>query len=166
MINISTETASVNRMGKSPPVSLIIRQHKRMSNNPGNFSSENHKEKETQIARSNQVIFDIAKALPRFRDLDDRLEFIIREVKNLLEVEGASIILLDEEKQEFFFRAANYENTEAGKKIKGIRFPADKGVAGYVYKTGKPLIVPDTSRSEFFFNKVDEQSDYKTLEYA
>jgi len=134
-----------------------------MSDDPGNFSlSENHKDRERRIVRSNQVIFNIAKALPRFRDLDDRLEFIIREVHNLLEVEGASIILLDEDKQEFFFRAVSYDDTEAGRKIKGIRFPADKGVAGYVYKTGKPLIVLDTSRSEFFFDKVDEQSDYKT----
>jgi hypothetical protein len=45
--------------------------------------------------------------------------------------------------------------------MKEILFPADKGVAGHVYRTGK-LIVPDTSSSPHFFPIVDTKSSFQT----
>jgi len=118
--------------------------------------------KEKRIALSNQALFRIAKALHHYRGLDGLLAFITKETQNLIAVEGSSVILLDEEKKEFYFFAATYDDTEAGKKFKEIRFPVDKGVAGQVYRTGEPLIVSDTSKSPHFFHEVDEKSDYKT----
>ncbi|MEJ2165438.1 MAG: GAF domain-containing sensor histidine kinase [Desulfobacterales bacterium] len=47
-------------------------------------------------------------------------------------------------------------------KLKEIRFPADKGVAGHVYRTGKPYLVPDTSLDPYFFREVDDKSSYRT----
>ncbi len=118
--------------------------------------------REKRAARSNQALFRIARALPRFQLLDALLEFITKEVKALIGVAGASVILIDEDAGEFFFRAATYDRTETGQNLKEVRFPLSKGVAGRVYETGEPLIVPDTSESEFFFQKVDEQSKYRT----
>ncbi len=117
---------------------------------------------EKRTARINQALVRISQALHRYRGLDERLEFITREVRDLMGVEGASVILLDEEKQEFFFRESVYDDDKTGKKLKEIRFPADKGVAGHVYKTAKPLIVPDTSKNPHFFQQVDEQARYRT----
>ena len=117
---------------------------------------------EKRIALSNQVLFRIAKALHHYSGLDGLLAFITKETQNLIAVEGSSVILLDEKKKEFYFFAATYDDTEAGKKVKEIRFPVDKGVAGYVYRTGEPLIVSDTSKSPYFFHEVDEKSDYQT----
>ena len=118
--------------------------------------------REKRLSRSNQALFRIAKALHRFRQLDDRLKFITREVQSLMDIRGASVILLDEEKQEFFFRVAAYEDRELGERMREIRFPADKGVAGEVYRTGKPLIVPDTAKSPHFFKMVDHKAGYRT----
>jgi len=118
--------------------------------------------REKRETRVNQALFRIAGALHRYRGLDARLEFITREVRNLMGVEGASVILLDEEKKEFYFREAKYDDGETGKKMKEIRFPVDKGVAGQVYRTGKPLVVRDTTKDPYFFNQVDEQSQYQT----
>jgi len=117
---------------------------------------------EKRVARINQALFRIANSLYQFRRLEDRLEFIIKEVQELLAVGGASVILLDEEKQEFYFPVANYEDAGTGSRMKEIRFPADKGVAGHVYRTGKPMIVPDTSSSPHFFPIVDMKSGFQT----
>ena len=119
--------------------------------------------REKRVARINQALFRIANSLYQFRRLEDRLEFIIKEVQELLAVRGASVILLDEEKQEFYFPVANYEDAGTGNRMKEIRFPADKGVAGHVYRTGKPLIVPDYPQSPYFFPVVDMKSGYQTL---
>jgi PAS domain S-box-containing protein len=117
---------------------------------------------EKRTARINQALFRISQALYQFRTLNTRLEFITREVRQLLDVEGASVILLDEAQKEFFFRESVFDNLDTGQRMKEIRFPADKGVAGEVYRTGKALIVNDTSQSPFFNTRVDEQASYRT----
>ncbi len=118
--------------------------------------------REKRTARINQALFRISQALHRYRGLDERLQFITREVRDLMEIEGASVILLDEEKKEFYFRESIYDDGETGQKMKEIRFPADKGVAGHVYRTGEPLIVDDTAQEPHFFSQVDEKSHYQT----
>jgi PAS domain S-box-containing protein len=118
--------------------------------------------RERRLDRSNQTLFRISKALHKLQTLDERLKFITGEIKQLVGTAGASVILLDEEKQEFFFRVTAYDDQATGKRMRELRFPASKGVAGEVYKTGKPLIIPDTSASEFFFKAVDEEANFKT----
>jgi PAS domain S-box-containing protein len=113
-------------------------------------------------ARINEALLRMARALHRYRGLDARLEFITKEVQHLMQVEGASVILLDEAKNEFFFRESAYDDDETGQKMKEIRFPADKGVAAHVYRTGKPHMVLDTSQDPYFFREVDEKSSYQT----
>ena len=117
---------------------------------------------EKRNARSNKALARIARALHKFRLLDDRLAYITNEIKDLIDIEGVSIILLDEVNAEFYFRVAAYDDFKTGKKMKEIRFPADKGVAGQVYRTRRPLIVHDTSQSPFFFKQVDDKSGYQT----
>ena len=118
--------------------------------------------REKRAARNNQALFRIARSLYQFRGLDERLEFITREIQRLLGVEGASVILLDEENMEFYFRVTAYENLETGKKMREIRFPVNEGVAGEVYRTGRPLIVEDAAQSPFVFKRVDEIAGYQT----
>ncbi len=118
--------------------------------------------REKRDARINQALFRIAKSLHQVRGLDERLKLVTKEVQDLMGAEGASVILLDEEKKEFYFRESVYDDDETGKKMKEIRFPADKGVAGRVYRTGEPLIVPDTSKDPHFFSQVDEKAHYQT----
>jgi len=117
---------------------------------------------EKRSARINQALFRISQALHQYRGLDERLLFITREVRDLIGVEGASVILLDEKKKEFYFRESIYDDGKTGQKMKEIRFPVDKGVAGEVYRTGEPLIVHDTANSPHFFSQVDEKSHYQT----
>ncbi len=109
----------------------------------------------------NNALFRISRALYRFRRLSSMLEYITRQVKELIGAAGASVILIDEKKEEFYIPVASYEDRKTGKKLKEFRFPVDKGVAGHVYRTGKPLIVPDTSRSPFFFEEVDRAAGFK-----
>ena len=118
--------------------------------------------KENRVSRINQALFRIAQALYEFRGLDERLQFIAKEVKELINSSGSMVILVDHKTDEFFFREAAFENEITGKKIKEIRFPLDKGVAGEVYRTGKPMIVNDTSNSPYFFKQVDDQADMQT----
>ncbi len=56
--------------------------------------------REKRIARGNQALFRIAKALYQFRGLDARLDFITKEVQDLMAAGGALVILIDPDIQE------------------------------------------------------------------
>lgn len=115
---------------------------------------------EKRIARINEALLRISMALPAYPDLEDVLDYISSEIKLLLNVDGAIVILLDEEKKELFFLGTAYEDSATQKRAKEIRFPADKGVAGKVIETGEPVIVPDTSKDPNFYSLVDKQLGY------
>ena len=121
---------------------------------------------EKRNARVNQALFRIARAMYQYRGLDQRLALITREVQDLLQIEGAMVILLDEANQEFFFREAVFDKTETGTNFKEIRYPVDKGIAGLVYRTGKPQIVQDAYKSPYFIREIDRQAKYRTRNMA
>jgi PAS domain S-box-containing protein len=117
---------------------------------------------EKRNARINQALFRIARALLQYRGLDQRLEIITKEVQALLEIEGAMVILVDEENREFFFREAAFDDSETGEMFKELRFPLDAGIAGLVYRTGKPQIVEDVYKDPHFLPEVDQQARYRS----
>lgn len=110
----------------------------------------------------NQAFFKIAKALHQFRRLDDLLEYVTKEVQLMVDVAGALVLLVDAPRNEFYVRMASYDDLDAGRKMKEFRFPVDQGVAGQVYGTGQPLVVPDTKDCPYFFKTVDEFTGYRT----
>jgi PAS domain S-box-containing protein len=122
--------------------------------------------REKRSARVNRALFRIARAMYQYRGLDQRLELITKEVQDLLGLEGTMIILLDEENQEFFFRETSFDKTETGTKFKELRYPVDKGIAGLVYRTGKPQIVEDAYKSPYFAREVDRQARHRTRNMA
>lgn len=117
--------------------------------------------REKRFARTHQTLSRISMALHQHHELHSLLTFITDEIRSLIGVKGASVILLDEQRQEFFFPVTAYEDREAGRRVSEVRVPADKGVVGHVYRTGQPLIVPDTSKSELYLKEPDLQTGYK-----
>ncbi len=118
--------------------------------------------KEKRMARVNKALLRISRALPEYPDLGELLDYISEEVKMLLEAEGAVVLLLDEEREELFSLGAAYDDTDAEKKVKEIRFPLDKVVAGKVIKNGEPIIISDASRDGGLYQDRDEELGYET----
>ncbi|UCB50142.1 MAG: PAS domain S-box protein, partial [Deltaproteobacteria bacterium] len=118
--------------------------------------------REKRMARTNETLLRISMALPAYPVLEDLLDYISSEIKELLNTEGALVILLDEERNELFFKGAAYDDITKEERIKEIRFPADRGVSGRVLKTGEPIIVLDTAENPDFYPVVDEQLQFHT----
>ncbi len=117
---------------------------------------------EKRMAKSNRIMFRISKALHQYQQLGDLIPLINREIQGLISVEGAFILLADESTDELYFFSAQYRNRESEKKFKKIRFSANKGVSGRVYKTGNPILIPDVTQCSFFLRRVDDETDLVT----
>ena len=155
------ETRRLTKHGRILDVAIRAASYSETENEPGGvISILRDITQERRMASINEALLRISMALPAYPDLEDILDYISNEIKRLLNVDGAIIILLDEEKNELFFLGTAYEDRVTQKRAKEIRFPADKGVAGKVIKTGEPIIVPDTSKDPNFYSVVDKQLGY------
>ena len=117
---------------------------------------------EKKLQLTQDALFRISMALPSYPRLEDLLDYLSSEIKRVLEVEGALVILLDEAKKEFYFLGAAYDDRDTQRRAKEVRYPATKGVSGRVLKTGEPVIVPDTSKDPYFYGFVDDQMRFKS----
>jgi len=79
---------------------------------------------------------------------------------------GALVILLDDEKKEFFFPGAAYDDSATKNKIKEIRLPMDSMASGQVVKTGVPLIVNDAYKDSGLYLKRDKEFGYSFDNYV
>ncbi|MEE4365288.1 MAG: PAS domain S-box protein [Desulfotignum sp.] len=114
---------------------------------------------EKRMAKTNQIMFKISHALHTYHKLGDLVSIITEEIQKLVTVEGAFILLADEKADELYFFSARFKDAASGSKFKKIRFPADQGVSGHVYKTNRPLLIPDISQCDFYLRRVDEETD-------
>lgn len=120
---------------------------------------------ERRIIQSN-VMLKISMALPEYPDLEDLLDYIAGEIKQLLDTQGALVILLDEERKEFFFPGAADNDTATQKRVKEIRLPFDSLASAEVVTTGKPLIVNDAYKDSARYARRDNEFGYSFDNYV
>ncbi|HTK67529.1 MAG TPA: SpoIIE family protein phosphatase [Pseudonocardia sp.] len=77
-------------------------------------------------------------------DLDDLLGHLLDQVRDLLGVDSAVVLLLDGAKQ---FLVATAARGIEGEVHQGVRVPVGKGFAGRVAARKRPMVVDDVSRS-------------------
>jgi Nif-specific regulatory protein len=104
-----------------------------------------------------------AEALFPIHDLDHLLQRTLGRVVTRLDVESASIILLDEERDELYFaKVADESRAGHEQRLRGVRFPANQGFAGWVIHEGQSLIVPDVDNDPRFNRVIDVLTGMKT----
>ena len=108
------------------------------------------------------ALYNISRALNSITDMDTLLNFIIHKAKELLDVEGASIILWDQEEDELYFPTVAAEEDKIKGRLKQIHFPTTLGIAGWVFREGQSVIVPDVSMDWRFYREIDENTKFVT----
>jgi len=107
------------------------------------------------------ILYEVGQSFASLIEPEDLIATVVGRTRTLLDAEGCSIILLDPAADEFYFPyVANDER--GGERVKGMRFPADKGVAGWVVRNGTPIHVPDTSKDPRFYPGVDAKTGVTT----
>jgi PAS domain S-box-containing protein len=115
-----------------------------------------------RIANINETILRISTAIPEYPDLEDLLDYVNRETKRLIDTEGSVVILRDDRRGDLFVLGAAYDTKDTLRKAKKTRFSMDQLIAGRVIRTGKPVIVNDTSLEPELHRERDGKLGYKT----
>jgi Nif-specific regulatory protein len=118
---------------------------------------------ETLSKKELTLFYDVATSIQAIRSLDDMLRDIFRKIKNVLDIEGASIALHDPQRKEFYFiRTVEEAINGSHDGLHHMRFPDHVGIAGWVLREGHTAVIPDVSKEERFFNGIDRQEDFET----
>ena len=98
----------------------------------------------------------IGRSITAQTDIDVLLRVIAEETKIALQADRCTVFLLDKEKDELWSKVA------LGLGSQEIRFPADKGLAGYTVKTGESINIEDAYNDNRFNPDVDKSTGYTT----
>jgi GAF domain-containing protein len=85
------------------------------------------------------------------------LSAIVEVARSIFGAKASSILLLDEHTDELVFEAVVGEGEET---LLGTRFPAGKGIAGWVLATRTPLVIEDVRGDPRFARDVAEDTGY------
>ena len=88
------------------------------------------------------------------RSNDELLNSIVEAAARIFHAAAASILLVDEEEKLLVFKVAH---GASNRDLVGLKFPLDKGIAGYVVMTGQPLAISNV-RQDARFNQDFAQS--------
>jgi len=110
------------------------------------------------------LFLELSRAFGTLMELGDLLPLVMTRTNAAFAAESCALLLLDEERQELFFPVTSDISPERAERLKAMRFPADKGVAGWVLQQGKPALVSDVGRDQRFYAGVDRQSGAQTRE--
>lgn len=111
-----------------------------------------------------QLLYEVNRRLSGFTDLNELVHYGTRRTRELFEAEGCAILLVDPHRKEFFFPVASQSafSQASPAHLAEIRFPADRGVAGWVMRHNQATLVPDTAADPRFYGGVDRQTHIVT----
>jgi len=102
---------------------------------------------------------NVSLELTRTTDLDVLLNKIIKYAAIIVKAEAASILLLDKEKNELYFKASLGKKS---REIKKNKLKVGEGIAGLVAEKGKSLIVNDVAKDSRWTKKIDTSTKFTT----
>jgi Nif-specific regulatory protein len=97
------------------------------------------------------ILFNLRSMMRMERDINSLLDFIVTESARITNSERASLFLYDEKRHQFWSKIA-LGTTEV------IRFDADMGIAGKVFKTGKTIYTEDAYKEKSFNPSIDKKT--------
>lgn len=98
----------------------------------------------------------IGRSITALTDIKVLLKVIAEETKVAIQADRCTVFLWDKETDELWSMVALGLDSEE------IRFPASKGLAGYVAKSGESINIKDAYNDERFNPDVDLKTGYKT----
>jgi hypothetical protein len=106
-------------------------------------------------------LYGLACAFAARIDLDELMPLVVAECRRALDAEGASVLLLDPGTNELYFEATADDPAVAAR-LRGLRLPADRVIAGAVLQSGSPVRVDDVATDPRFYAAVDRQTGFTT----
>jgi Nif-specific regulatory protein len=109
-----------------------------------------------------RLLYELGCAFAAKTDLTELIPFVIKKCREALNAEGGSLLLLDTERNEFYFPYVSDDNASVAGVLTQLRVPADRGIAGAALHTGKSIVVADAQNDPRLYRDVDRATGATT----
>jgi Nif-specific regulatory protein len=109
-----------------------------------------------------RLLYDLACAFAARIDLDELFPFVVTKCREVFDATGASVLLLDPERNELYFPFVAEDDPAILARLLELRFPADRGIAGWVLSSGKAVNIDDVQHHPRFFSGIDADTGFTT----
>ncbi len=116
-----------------------------------------------KLAAENEKQYLVEKLWERIKpeeNGDKLISGIMKLAESTLGVAASSVLLLDDDNQRLYFR---YSNGAAGPMLRRLHISRQSGIAGWIVRNRKPLIVNDPEKNESFYKHIDTLTGFKTV---
>jgi len=109
-----------------------------------------------------RLLYDLGCAFAARIEIDQLIPLVVTKCREALDAEGASVLLLDDERKELYFPYISEEDPEVAQRLARLRFSAELGIAATALKTGKALAVNDAQNDPRWYQGIDKMSGLVT----
>ncbi len=109
-----------------------------------------------------RLLYELGCAFAARIELADLLAFVLAKCREVLDAEGASVLLLDPASGELYFPYVDEADPAIAARLRTLRFPADQGIAGAVLRSGRSQRIDNAAADTRFYGGVDRDTGMTT----
>jgi Nif-specific regulatory protein len=106
-----------------------------------------------------KMVSELNETITAATELPVLIGHIMKMAQRMLQAKASSVLLLDKDEQHLYFEFADGDVSE---KLKSLRLNTKSGIAGWVARTLRPIIVNDVSRDKRFAVEFDKVTGFTT----
>src|SRR5260221_3698582 len=92
------------------------------------------------------LLYELNRGLTTFTDLNGLLHYVTGHARELFQAEGCALLLLDRSRSEFYLPVTSETDAATASRLSALRFPAHRGIAGWVLAHDQATMVEDVRR--------------------
>jgi len=109
-----------------------------------------------------RLLYDLGCAFAERIEIEELIPLVVAKCRDVLNAEGAAILLLDTEREELYFPYVADEDPAVAARLMRLRFPADRGIAGAVVQSGDSVRIEDVASDPRFYSGIDRNTGLTT----
>ncbi len=117
-----------------------------------------HLEASRGRANQMQLLNEIGREMTSSLDLDSALEKAMRNAQRMLQAEAVILFLLNESGEQLVLKASGGRRM----RIRDVSIRLEEGIAGWVARNGRPIIVNDVRTNPLYHSAIDAQTGLLT----
>jgi sigma-B regulation protein RsbU (phosphoserine phosphatase) len=105
-----------------------------------------------------RLLYELGGAFAARLDLGELTALVLQRCRDVFQAEAAAVLLHDPQRDELYFPYAAGEDPEVNRRLTSVRFPAGRGIAGQVLRSGTPARIDDAASDPRFYGGVDQRT--------
>jgi Nif-specific regulatory protein len=108
------------------------------------------------------LLYEVGQKLASLISTDELLPYLIGRMKEIFTVESAAVLLLDAGATHLCFPYVDDTDPAVIARLRAVRMPRDRGLAGWVMEHAEAVLVPDAAADPRFYAEVDKNTQRTT----